>query len=61
MARPIEPTPVLEGPDAEKLLRDLANVCTPSEAQRRIESARREREKMMQPKYDAGGAEPNKR
>lgn len=57
MARPIEPTPTLEGPDAERLLKDLANVCTPAEARQRIEAARRERDEMMRPKYDAGGTE----
>jgi hypothetical protein len=35
MARPIEPTPILEGEDAERLLRDLENVCSPEEARRR--------------------------
>ena len=26
MARPIEPTPILEGKDAEKLLKEVSNV-----------------------------------
>ena len=41
MARPIEPTPVLEGDDAERLLDQLENVCSPDEAERRIAVARK--------------------
>jgi hypothetical protein len=55
MARPIEPTPTLQGEDAERLLRELANVCPPEEAQRRIELARRERAEMMRPKNEPTG------
>jgi hypothetical protein len=47
MARPIEPTPTLEGAAAEKLLSDLAAVCTPSEARARVEWARRQRAAML--------------
>ncbi len=39
MAKPIEPTPVLQGEDAERLLRDLEKVCSPEEAERRIDKA----------------------
>lgn len=47
MARPIEPTPTLEGKAAEKLLSDLAEVCTPSEARARVDWAREQRAAMM--------------
>lgn len=36
----IEPTPVLEAEDAERLMEQLENVCSPDEAARRIASAR---------------------
>ena len=39
VAKPIEPTPVLKGEDAERLLRDLEKVCSPEEAERRIGKA----------------------
>ena len=47
MARPIEPTPTLEGAAADKLLSDLAEVCTPSEAQARVNWARQQRAAML--------------
>ncbi len=50
MARPIQPTPPLDGDDAEALLRDLENVCSPEEMKRRAEWARRELAEMMRPK-----------
>lgn len=49
---PSKPTPVLEGEDAEKLLRDLENTCTPEEAKRRIQSARKLFAKVMVPAVD---------
>jgi hypothetical protein len=49
MARPIEATPTLTGEDAERLQRDLANVCSPEEQRRRIEYAKRLRAEMMMP------------
>jgi hypothetical protein len=60
MARPIEPTPMLQGEDAERLLSDLAKVCSPQEAQRRIELARRERAEMMRPKDERSGDQPKR-
>jgi hypothetical protein len=60
MARPIEPTPSLTGSDAMRLLQDLAQVCQPSEAERRIESARRERAEMMRPKHEHATAQPKR-
>jgi hypothetical protein len=47
MARPIEPTPVLEGEDAERLLAELERVCTPDEAERRVAAARKLLAKVM--------------
>jgi hypothetical protein len=47
MARPIEPTPTLHGEDAERLLAELEQVCSPKEAEDRIAWAKRERAKMM--------------
>ena len=41
MARPIEPTPVLEGEDAERLLDQIEIVCTPEETERRVAAARK--------------------
>jgi len=41
MARPIEPTPVVEGEHAERLLEQLEDVCSPEEAARRIAAARK--------------------
>lgn len=58
MARPIQPTPVLEGTDAKRLLEDLGAVCTPSEAKARIDAARRELSEMMRPKHDADRDKP---
>ena len=52
MARPIEPTPVLEGEDAERLLRDLENTCSPEEARRRVQKARELLAKVMVPNPD---------
>lgn len=50
MARPIQATPTLRGEDAKRLLRDLEDVCSPEEAQRRIEYGRKLRAEMMRPK-----------
>lgn len=47
MANPIQPTPDLEGDDADRLLVELEQVCSPEEAQRRIEWAKHERARMM--------------
>ncbi|MEO7034602.1 MAG: hypothetical protein ABI548_11895 [Polyangiaceae bacterium] len=47
VARPIEPTPTLEGAAAEKLLNDLAAVCSPSEARARVDWARQQRAAML--------------
>jgi len=47
MARRIEPTPTLKGAAAEKLLNDLAAVCTSSEARARVDWARQQRAAMM--------------
>ncbi|MCC6807823.1 MAG: hypothetical protein IT381_10385 [Deltaproteobacteria bacterium] len=40
MARPIEPTPTLEGEDAEALLRSLDDVATPEEMDRRVQASK---------------------
>jgi hypothetical protein len=40
MARPIEPTPTLEGEDAERLLESLEHTASPEEIARRRERAR---------------------
>jgi hypothetical protein len=56
MARPIEATPTLEGEDAERLLRDLADVCSPEEARRRIKYAREQLAEMTRPKVHGGTA-----
>ncbi len=58
MAKPIEPTPTLRGKDAERLLRDLKNVCSPEEARARSTAARDELKEMMRPKGHLGGADP---
>lgn len=50
MARPIEATPTLYDQDAERLLADLEDVCTPEEAMRRIQQAKKQRAEMMRPK-----------
>ncbi len=52
MARPIEPTPVLDGEDAERLLRELETTCTPDEAKRRVQKARELLAKVMVPNAD---------
>ena len=39
MASPIEPTPPLGPKESEQLRRELEQVCTPSEAARRVELA----------------------
>jgi hypothetical protein len=60
MARPIEPTPTLEGAAAEKLLAELAHVCPPEEARRRIDEARNARAEMMRPKHGTSGTDPRR-
>jgi len=57
MARPIEPTPILIGKDADRLLSDMDDVCPPAEAKSRIDEARRIRAEMMSPKVNL----PNRR
>lgn len=52
MAKPIQPTPTLRGEDAERLLRDLVDACTPAEAERRIAYARRQLAEMTRAKID---------
>lgn len=51
MARPIEPTPVLEGEDAERLLEELEHVCAPEEAERRVAAARKLLAKVVLPDH----------
>ncbi|MCC6810050.1 MAG: hypothetical protein IT381_21655 [Deltaproteobacteria bacterium] len=41
MARPIEATPILEGKDAEALLKSLDDVASPAEMERRGEASQR--------------------
>ena len=53
MARPIQATPKLKGADAKSLLNDLKQVCPPTEAQRRVKSAREQLGKMMLPRQNA--------
>ena len=60
MARPIEPTPTLEGEAAQRLLRDLDKGCSPPEAKRRIDSARIALATLKQPKGGAGGLRSSK-
>lgn len=50
MATPIQPTPVITDEDAVCLLEELANVCSPEEAQRRIAQARRDLAELSRPK-----------
>jgi hypothetical protein len=57
MARPIEPTPVLEGEDADRLLEELEHVCTPEEAERRVAAARKLLAKVVMPNDDRAAAE----
>ena len=47
---PILSTPPLDGEDAERLLADLENNCSPEEAERRIAKARSNLAEMMRPK-----------
>jgi hypothetical protein len=64
MARPIEPTPTLKGKDAKRLLRDLADVCSPEEARRRQDTARSALDELTRPKFEAqspGSAERESR
>ncbi len=50
MARPILPTPALEGEDAEALLNSLQDVAPPDEQRRRDEWAERYLAEVMRPK-----------
>lgn len=50
MAKPIEPTPPLEGEEAEKLLAELKDVCSPEEAARRLRASREFLTRVMKPK-----------
>jgi len=52
MARPIEPTPSLEGEDADRLLQELESVCSPEEAKRRTDWARKLLSQVIVPKTD---------
>jgi hypothetical protein len=59
MATPIQPTPPLNTEDSERLRRDLAEVCSPEEAERRVRLAEeRLRAAMMMPGTLAGGQTP---
>ena len=40
MARPIEPTPILEGKDAERLLNEVANATFSPKKQRFLDECR---------------------
>lgn len=40
MARPIQPTPILEGEDAKRLLQDIANVKYSSKKQKFLDECR---------------------
>jgi len=40
MARPIQPTPILEGEDARRLLRDMANVKYSAKKQKFLDECR---------------------
>ncbi len=40
MAKPIEPTPVLEGKDAERLVKEMASVTYSKEKQKFLEECR---------------------
>jgi hypothetical protein len=55
MAKPIESTPTLQGEDAERLLSDLANVCSVEESRRRATYARSTLAEMMRPKSGGTG------
>jgi hypothetical protein len=50
VAKPIEPTPPLEGEEAEKLLAELKDICSPQEAERRLRVSREFLAKVMKPK-----------
>jgi len=50
MARPIEPTPTLEGDDADALLADISKTITPEEAERRRREAKEYLTNVKQPK-----------
>jgi len=50
VAKPIEPTPPLEGLEAEQLLAELKNVCSPEEADRRLQASRAFLADVMRPK-----------
>lgn len=40
MARPIQPTPILEGEDAERLLQEIANAAFSPEKQKFLDECR---------------------
>jgi hypothetical protein len=51
MARPITPTPTLEGEDAESLLKQMEGPhASPEEMARRVERAKEQIEEVMRPK-----------
>jgi hypothetical protein len=49
-----------KGQTLKKLLAELADVCTPEEARRRIELPRSARAEMMRPKHEPSGTEPRR-
>jgi len=57
MARPIEPTPVLRGEDAQRLVQSLDNRCSNAEAERRMAWAKKASAEMTRPKKGSSGSD----
>ena len=53
VASPIEPTPQLTGPDAERLVEELGRGCSPAEHARRVADAREHLAATFHPNADA--------
>jgi len=57
MAQPIEPTPVLTGEDARRLVQSLDNRCSNAEAERRMAWAKKVLADMTRPKRGSSGSD----
>jgi len=56
VASPIEPTPVLRGEDAQRLLESLDDRCSNTEAERRMAWAKQALAQMTRPRKGSRGS-----
>lgn len=56
MAHPIEPSPIVKGEDARRLLQSLDDRCSNEEAERRMAWAKKALAEMTRPKKGSSGS-----